>query len=211
MDMILFTHPGAYLGNTLQFTLGIVFTISSFSKVSHPRAFVRTVVAYQILSRSGSVVVALGLMIIEPFLAITFLTGWLANVALPLAAGCLLIFLIVVLINLGRGNQVACGCFGGTGEQISVRTATRLGLLIAVAALLAVLRATGSSPLILVSLTPPGVIAVNNVVQIAIGSVFSLITALWALSLPELTSLARHIGHRQTLSPAEVERNAEAN
>uniref|UniRef100_A0A831TDW5 Methylamine utilisation protein MauE domain-containing protein n=1 Tax=Thermorudis peleae TaxID=1382356 RepID=A0A831TDW5_9BACT len=135
------------LALAIQFSVGIVFLLSSLSKLRHPHRFVRSAVAYAVLPTRMTRALALALIPVEAFLAVAFLTGRIVAVALPLAAATLLVFLVAVSINLRRGRRIPCGCFGQASEPISLRTITRLLMLLGAIGLLAAIRSSALTPL----------------------------------------------------------------
>lgn len=128
-----------------QISLGIVFLLSVLPKLRRPLAFARSVIGYEILPDKAASAFALILIPVEAFLAVAFLTGWLTDIALPLAAVMLLMFLVAVGMNLRRDRRVPCGCFGDASERISPRTLARLLLLLIVVLLLIAFKAVNAS------------------------------------------------------------------
>lgn len=182
-----------YFAFALQLSLGIVFLLSSVPKLLHPLAHVRNVNEYKILPSTVAYVFGLGLIPTESFLAIAFLTGWWIEIALPLAAGMLIVFSIAVGINLRRGRQIACGCFGSVAEQISPRTLARLLLLITIVLLLSVFRSVGSGSLFSVGKVMADISNLRYLIEMAFLAVFIVVVADWILNLPELIFLLRRL------------------
>jgi len=118
--------------SAFQISLGLVFLLSAPPKLRRPLRFARSVVDYKVLPEKLAYGFAFVVITLETFSAIAFLTGWLFNIAAPLAAIMLLAFLVAIGINLRRGRKLSCGCFGEASEQISTRTLARLSMLLAV-------------------------------------------------------------------------------
>lgn len=138
-----------HVAYALQLALGGVFLASCAGKLRRPRAFVRTVADYRVLPRVPALerAVAVAVIALEAFLAVTFLTGWLLTAAIAVGAAVLLAFGAGVTINLRRGRTISCGCFGSQGEFISGQTVVRIGVLLgAVATAGALLAATRAIP-----------------------------------------------------------------
>ena len=190
----------SYFALTFQFSLGVVFLLSSLPKLRQPLTFVGSVVEYKILPSQVARVLALALIPLEAFLAVAFLTGWWTEIALPLSMVLLSLFLIAVSINLRRGRSVQCGCFGNTNELISPRTLARLLMLLTVAMFLTVFQSRSSSSLlpILTGITMD-VSALIDFIQIVFLSAFLILLSAWILNLPELISLSSYL-HRSQLS-----------
>jgi putative oxidoreductase len=171
-----------HLAGALQLSLGGIFLFTGVAKLLHPFDFMRSVAAYAILPTGLVRLSALGLIMVEGFLALAFLTGWLTEIALPLAAIVLVAFLVAIGINLRRGRRIPCGCLGGASETISPRALGRLLLLLTAVLLLSLTKWGGSA-------TPkPGEI---YTVDTAFVAAFLVLTATWLLSLPEVITLIR--------------------
>jgi hypothetical protein len=194
----------SHLAFAVQLSLGIVFLLSAIPKLRHPLAFARDVAAYDILPAKLSYPLAFALIPLEALMAFAFLTGWLMDVALPLAAFVLVTFLIAVGINLRRGRTIPCGCFGDTSEVISARTAVRLLLLLFAIALLVVIRGTGVAAVTGIGLAfvqaSTDMSVILYLLQSIFFAVFLVLLTTWILNLPELIYLARHLGSGRFLS-----------
>jgi hypothetical protein len=169
------------IAHVLQFAVGLTFLCSAAAKLKDRQAFLRSLVAYEILpdrliSLVGNVVVVL-----EAVVAISHLTGWLVR-TLSLAGLILLCsFIWPVGIALGRKKQLNCLCFGGAGEVISKRTAMRLGLLIVAEATL-----WG-----LLHYHPVTANAQRDVVVKLLCAALLLVLVRWLLLAPEIFALQR--------------------
>lgn len=182
-----------HLAFAAQLALGIVFLLSALPKLRRPRAFVRSVAAYEILPPGVAQVFALALIPTEVALALAFLTGSLVGVALPLAAAVLLAFLVAVGINLRRGRRVTCGCFGEASEEISPRTTARLLLLLTVVLLLAAFRGARGASWPGPESPPADVSTLAYLLQVAALAAFLILLAAWLLRLPEMVAIARQL------------------
>jgi hypothetical protein len=176
----------------VQLALGGVFLLSAVPKLRRPAEFRATVAGYRVLPARAVAVAAGGLIAVESFLAFAFLSGWLVVAAVPMGAVALALFGSVTYVNLRRGRDVPCGCFGNAGERISGRSLTRLGLL--AAALVAYAVAVASPDAAPAS---PGWLAAHSgsvpayVVEIASLSTFFVVLATWALGHRELLAVIR--------------------
>lgn len=179
------THHLAY---GVQLALGAVFLLSVVPKLQRPREFTRTVANYKVVSPALSRAVAPAVIAAEAFLAVSLLTGWLAEAALPLAVVVLLVFAAGVGVNLRRGRDISCGCFGERAEPISPRTLVRLAVILVAVGL--VIAADGS-PFAFGSAHPGDASALEYAVEAgAIGAALGVI-ALWLLHVPEMASVVR--------------------
>jgi len=167
----------------VQLSLGVTFALSAASKLREPRAFVEGVEEFAVLPHAIAFVIALAVMIGEVLLSLSHFSGFLLAYTVPVGIAMLFSFLIAVIINLVKKRNVPCFCFGGD-ETISHRSVARL--VVVISGELVVLHGLYSSaPIQEVShLTP------NDVVLTLSWTLFTLITTVWMLSLPDLVKLA---------------------
>jgi hypothetical protein len=115
----------------LQIVIGAIFLGSFLTKLLEPLRFARSVEDYDIASRPLAFTIALCLLPLEAFLAVTHLTGWLVELAAPIVCGVLIAFIAVVSRVLASGRVVACHCFGAASSDVlSARTVGRLTLML---------------------------------------------------------------------------------
>ena len=121
----------------LELAIGVVFAYAFATKIRSPHSFAATVRAYDIVPASAAPLVANSVLLMEVAIAV----GLVAEVAprwTAITSGTLLgLFLVALGVNLWRGRRVSCGCFGDASEQISWRIVTRVVLLLAASAALA--------------------------------------------------------------------------
>ncbi len=177
------------LAYALQLALGVVFAAAAAPKLRHPGAFARTVAGYRLLPRRLVPAAAVALIIVESFLAVAFLSGWLRAIALPLAMLVLVVFASAVIVNLRRGHRIECGCFGSGGERISARSVIRLFVLLAGVGLLAI----GPASTTITTLAQRGGSGAAYVVQVGGTTCFLLLAVTWLLNLPEVVSTLRQL------------------
>ena len=189
----------AHLVYVLQLALGATFLLAALPKLRRPRAFAQTVRDYGIVPGRGAVAIAPALVLLESFLAVAFLTGWAAGVAVVLAAVALVAFAAAVAFNLRRGRIVSCGCFGDAAEKISGRTLARLALLLGGCVLLIVATtSTGAGFVTIGSLPAGGDETLATIVELAAGTAALVAAALWLLSARELANVLRAARPRRT-------------
>ena len=125
----------------LRLALAAIFAFAAYSKLRHPWVvFAMSVDSYQVLPEWAVLAVARTLPWSELVLSVLLAIGiWLRYTSLA-AAAVLGLFFVMMLIAYGRGLAIDCGCFG-FGEQLSARTLTRDGLLLAASFTLACLAA----------------------------------------------------------------------
>jgi tellurite resistance protein TehA-like permease len=113
----------------VQLALGVVFCTSAAAKLLDSGGFRKGLAAYEILPASMVTLASLSVIGLECSLAITHVTGFSLEVATRIGLGLLTIFFVVVAINLRRGRELPCHCFGEKGDAISGATLARLALL----------------------------------------------------------------------------------
>jgi hypothetical protein len=113
----------------VQLALGVVFLVSSTAKLLDFAGFREGLAAYEILPPSMVSLATFAVTGLECALAIAHLTGFSLDVATRIGLGLLAIFSVVVAINLRRGRELPCYCFGEKGDAISGATLARLALL----------------------------------------------------------------------------------
>ena len=189
MTLAAFSDPGVAqdLAYALQLVLGAVFAAAAIPKLRRPKHFTGVVAGYELLPRGAAGVVAPLVIAVELLLAVAFLTGWALAPALVAAVLLVGVFLWATRLNLRRGREIECGCFGATGERISPRSLTRQGLLLGGMLVLAALVATPG-----VDAVTPGWLGARGsgagtyVVSVAGIGVALLALAAWGLELRTL-------------------------
>jgi hypothetical protein len=187
-----FADPGVVqdVSYAVQLAVGAVFVASFVPKVRHPRRFAAIVADYELLPRRAAAALAWPVIALEGILAVAFLTGWGMTAALVVGAGLVATFVAATWINLRRGREIACGCFGRSDERISQRSLARQGLLLAGLAALAAMVATGQA-----SAITPGWLDGRNgevggyLVSIAGASAALLALSAWLLDARKLREL----------------------
>ena len=96
----------------LSVVLGIVFLASALPKLRHPKGFVLTVLMYRVLPPSAGRVFAWLVPPTEFFSALLLLTGSSVRLAAAIVALLLLSFIVAVTVNIRRGLDLDCQCFG---------------------------------------------------------------------------------------------------
>lgn len=130
--LCLLTHPT--VGLAVRLLLGCIFVAASIDKVIHPEAFARAVYNYRLLPDVAVNVAALWLPWLELMGGVLLVVGvWLRGSILVLT-GLLVVFLGALGFNLGRGLDVACGCFSTrSNDPVTVLTLLRDSLFLLVA------------------------------------------------------------------------------
>lgn len=125
----------------------------------------------------------------EGLLAAMFLTGFNLEFATAATAILMGMFLLGVAINLQRGRQIDCGCFGAA-ETISYRVVARLCLVLAACLSLGLLLSTGAAQpvgILGIQPTPPGAHIAESIMVLAA----LLASSAWLLEAKRLSRLIR--------------------
>lgn len=133
---LLVSLPGSLL-------LASVFLAAALPKLRNPRGFAMTVVGYQILPLALSRLYARIVPPVELLASLLLLGGIAVRPAAAILALLLVSFSVAVAVNLVRGRELDCGCFGNkapSSPASSRRTSRRInpGALLRDLALLAV-------------------------------------------------------------------------
>jgi putative oxidoreductase len=95
---------------TLEVILGGLFFYAGVQKVLHPYEFAEVVLAYRLLPESLVGLAAAGLPWVEIAAGLCLVAGLKPRSCLLILAGLVAGFLIVILITMGRGLSIDCGC-----------------------------------------------------------------------------------------------------
>ena len=123
--------------------VGAILLMSGLLKFLDLPDFTDTVRKYALVPRGTAPAVALAVPLLEVLAAAPLLSGVAANAGGGLAAGLFAVFIVAVSINIRRGINLDCGCFGILWrEKTGWPTVIRDGILLA-AALVAALAGPG--------------------------------------------------------------------
>jgi Methylamine utilisation protein MauE len=186
-----------YVGHSVQIGLGFVFLVAAVPKLRRPASFVAAVREYRLVPPALSGAVAIGVVALESLVAVSLLTGRLSTIGLATAGVLLGGLAVAVGINLRKGREVSCGCFGSASERISPRTLLRIGmLLVATAALVTVQVAGWLAPLDAVRVAREGVAGVERLTVTATFTAFLFVVATTLYHIPEIRELLRRLPGR---------------
>ena len=123
----------------LRLLLGALFVLASVDKVAHPEAFVVSVDKYQLLPTPVVPLVAVTLPWIELLAGIALIAGIGVEGAALVTTVLLVVFLSGMGINLARGRELDCGCFGFLlpNEQVGPISLARDGVVLVVSVVVA--------------------------------------------------------------------------
>jgi hypothetical protein len=116
--------------------LGVIFIFSAIPKLRHPNGFILVVLEYRILPPRLGRVFARLVPQLELFAALLLLSGIAVRLAGALTSLLLLSFIVAISINIARGRNLDCHCFGKeTRRQIGWNTLVQDGALLGLSAI----------------------------------------------------------------------------
>lgn len=123
------------------------------------------------------------LAFLEGAVALAMIGGYFVVVAGSVAVVLLAVFATGIAINLLRGRQIPCGCFGSKSDTVSPRALVRIVLL---ACPLIALLVVGGSTVTAGTLFENGAESLLRLVEAAGVAAFLLVLGAWLLALPEV-------------------------
>jgi len=97
--------------------VGGAFIVASFDKILDPMSFAKAVESYQLLPYILVTPFAVTLPWIEFVAGVLLILGIASRASALLIFGMLVMFIIAIAINLGRGAEIDCGCFGAVAKS----------------------------------------------------------------------------------------------
>jgi len=146
----------------LSVVLGITFLVAAVPKLRHPKGFAVAVLTYNVLPPRLGQLYAWLVPPLELLVALLLLSGTAVRCAAAATAFLLLSFIIAVSVNMARGRDLDCHCFGKAARrQIGWGLLLQDGALLCAAAAITIIARTwvtveSWSPLGLVGLAPAG-------------------------------------------------------
>lgn len=118
----------AWLALAARLYVGFIFVTASWHKLIEPGAFAIDIATYQILPLSLVNSMAIVLPWVEIVTGIMLIVGFRTRAAALLIAGMMVVFTVAIIIALGKGLDMSCGCFASQGaneDPISWHTIVR--------------------------------------------------------------------------------------
>jgi hypothetical protein len=106
----------------LRLILGGTFLVSALPKLRHPKGFMLTVLEYRILPSYLSKVYGTFIPLLEFALALFTLTGLMLRLTAIIMSLLLFSFLVAISVNIKRGRDLDCNCFGTLTKRSSGKT-----------------------------------------------------------------------------------------
>ncbi len=97
--------------------LGVIFMASAIPKLRHPNGFVLVVLEYRILPPRLGRPFARLVPPLELFIALLLLSGIAVRLAGAVTSLLLLSFIVAIAINMARGRDLDCHCFGKAARR----------------------------------------------------------------------------------------------
>ena len=102
----------SFLTVAFRLLVGFIFLAAAYPKIQDLEAFTKVVQTYNILPDDLDRPFAYALPAIEMVAGIMLILGLRTRKAAWAIAIMLLLFIFVILVNIGRGSEAICGCFG---------------------------------------------------------------------------------------------------
>jgi uncharacterized membrane protein YphA (DoxX/SURF4 family) len=99
--------------------LAIIFFYASIEKIADPGEFAVAIYNYQLLPDIAVNVLAVILPWLEIIIATCLVTGFYVRGAALISSALFLTFATALTINLLRGLDISCGCFGASSGNIN--------------------------------------------------------------------------------------------
>ncbi|MCL5020798.1 MAG: DoxX family membrane protein [Bacteroidetes bacterium] len=113
--------------------LGAIFAAAGILKDASMHSFILTVSAYDIVSIRLVPAFAVAVVSLEISFGFTLTAGFFSRLSAAVLSFLSLIFLIAVVVEITRGNNGACGCFGSVvREKIGLTSTVRDFLLFSI-------------------------------------------------------------------------------
>ncbi len=110
----------AWVGTLIRVFLGVILGWAGIVKIQNLEAFIKIVTAYDLLPEGWVVLWGIFLPWIELVTGLFLFFGLWAKSAVLSSSGLFLVFAAAVSINILRGADIACGCFGFNDTNLYV-------------------------------------------------------------------------------------------
>lgn len=101
----------SWLAVPARFYLGYVFIIACIHKIAHPGTFALDIATYDVLPLSLVNLMAITLPWIELAAGVMLVLGFRVRGAALAVTGMMIMFIVAIVLALGKGLDMSCGCF----------------------------------------------------------------------------------------------------
>jgi uncharacterized membrane protein YphA (DoxX/SURF4 family) len=116
--------PGAWILDSIslaaRLALGGVFLYACWFKVVDPEDFAINIATYQILPDSAINVMAITLPWLELSAGVLLVAGAFSREAALAVGGMLAMFIVAILVAMGKDLKISCGCFASEAAQADI-------------------------------------------------------------------------------------------
>ena len=113
------SSPIPFFALICRLTLAIIFFYAGIEKIVNPRDFAVAIYNYQLLPDFAINLSAIFLPWLEVLIALSLVSGIYTRGAALISALLFLTFATALTINLVRGLDISCGCFGASSGNIN--------------------------------------------------------------------------------------------
>jgi len=173
------------LGFVGALTLGVVLLTSGLGKLQDLSGFVIAVLEYEVLPRPLAILYARTLPVAEVACGLALVAGVLPVAVGAVAAVLLVSFLVGVSINLARGRELDCHCFGvGSSEPLGWMTLARIGALLMCVAATMAWRGSGMFALPSREIIPAALLALGILLLLYLVRAIPIQSNIWRITAP---------------------------
>lgn len=102
-----------------QFQRNLNFLYADTEKIINPQSFAIDIYNYRLLPDFAVNLLAIILPWIEVFVAVSLISGFFSRGSALIATLLFFTFTVALTVNLIRGLDVSCGCFGSSDDKIN--------------------------------------------------------------------------------------------
>jgi len=116
----------SWLELAARWILGLTFIYASYHKILYPADFAKIIHGYDLFPNGLINLIAIMLPFLELATALALIIGIYSRSAVLIVNGLLAAFIVLLSVNLIRGIEFDCGCFGAQESGSTMTTETTL-------------------------------------------------------------------------------------